>query len=117
MAGQLVTQVSAQIAAGDNALPLANEPIERPPFDAYVNVAINGSAAGLRAGVNIGGVNVFDDFQINAVNRFALVPDDLIVVNGLCPTGMQNRVRISNPTAGALTHFTYVQGGVFARNW
>jgi hypothetical protein len=107
MSGNLVFQDTLSIAAAGSAKPLAGEPLERPPFDAFVHCAINGSAAGLRASVTIGGVNNFDDLAVNALNRFPIMPDDLIVTNGLCPAGALNRIVLRNPTAGALIHFTY----------
>lgn len=116
MAGNLIYQDTAAIAAGATVSILAGEPVERPPFDAFVNIAINGSAAGLRSGVYVGGVAEFDDLAINALNRFPVLPDDIFVVNGACPAGQLNRIRITNPTAGALTHFTYAAATIQPRN-
>jgi hypothetical protein len=116
MAGSPVHQSSAAIAAAGSARPLSGDPIERLSFDGYVVVGINGSAAGLVAAITIGGVTEVDSMQVNALNRFPVLPDDLIVVNSLAPAGQLNRVFISNPTAGALTHFTFARASVFPYN-
>lgn len=109
----LVFQQSAAIAAAATALPLAGDPAERPPFDAFVIAGLNGSAAGLVASMWIGGRAEVDNLQVNALNRFVVTPDDLFIRNSLCPAMALNRIRITNPTAGPLTHFTFLACSAF----
>lgn len=113
---QYLFQDTAALAAAGNIQPLTGDPVSQPPFNAFVQMGINGSAAGLRAGVYVGGLSAFDNLAVNALNRFPVVPDDLIVTNGVCPRGAFNRVRITNPTAGALTWFLYVKAGLAPMN-
>jgi hypothetical protein len=108
----LVVQTSAAIAGGASATPFQNNPIERPDFNAYVSVGVNGSAAGLTCALWIGGRAEFDTYQVNALNRFPLIPDDIFVRDSMCPALRLNRLLITNPTAGALTHFTFARAGV-----
>lgn len=103
----LIFQGSAAIAAAATALPLAGDPAERPPFDAFCRFGCNGSAAGLRVSLWVGGRAEVDDYQINALNRFVVHPDDVFVRDSMCPAMALNRIAVRNPTAGALTHFTF----------
>ncbi len=112
MAGTLIHQTTASILAAGQRTPLAGDPVERPGFDAYCLAGVNGSAAGIVAVIMVGGVVEADNLQVNALNRFPVLPDDLILVNSLCPMGALNRVLLRNPTIGTLTDFTFFRAQI-----
>jgi len=67
-----------------------------------------GSAVGLNYSLLIGGESLLDDQEVNAQNRFPLIPDDFVVEGGGLP-GDRLIVRVRNTTAGAITAFTRVE--------
>lgn len=103
------------IAAGGESFPLANRTIEIPPASGYLEVAVEGSATGLVFDLIVGGQQVALAVGAGARNALPIVPDDLSVVNVEVFAGQRITLRISNPTAGALSAFIHVRLSSTAR--
>lgn len=74
------------------------------PYDAVVQFALCGSAAGLVADIYSGNDLVAEGYELNTQNRYPVVPDDVIgsdVAAALEPL----KIRVRNTTAGALDCF------------
>lgn len=102
-------QGSASIAAGavnDNVLQ--GSQFEFLPYNALLEFAINGSATGLVADVYSGQDTLAEAMAVPGVNRFGLYPDDFSL-NDVAAAGERLKVRIRNPTGGALTAFWTVR--------
>lgn len=67
-----------------------------------VRLAIQGSAAGLRCSLLVGGESFIQDQEIGSANRFPLLPDD-IAGEAAGFKGDRVVLQIRNTTAGALT--------------
>lgn len=103
------------IAAGGETYPLANRQVEIPPASGYLEVAVEGSATGLLYDVIVGGQQVALAVAAGARNALPLVPDDLAVLNVEVIAGQRITLRVSNPTAGALSGFVHVRLASTAR--
>lgn len=102
-------QQSAALAGGavvENVL--AGSQFEFLPYNAALQFAINGSAAGLLCDVYSGQDVLAERFQVNAINRFPIFPDDY-TLDDIAGAGERVKVRIENPTGGALTYFANVK--------
>jgi len=84
---------------------LAGQRYESPQFDCLGTIYGNGSAAGLRAELNVGGVSITPPIVVNASNRLPVVPDDLLVSEWECVGGSQVQVTVVNTTGGNLVFF------------
>lgn len=109
MAG-VVMQSSVSVGAGaTNENVVDQQRYERSPFDAYGDLYCAGSALGLTAELNVGGVSVTPPTQVNAQNRFPVVPDDVLTEDWEVPKGELIQVRVVNTTGGALTFFWRIE--------
>lgn len=98
-------QQSATLAAGavnDNLLQ--GSQFEFLPYDASLRFALNGSATGLVADVYSGQDVLSEQMGINALNRVPINPDDFLL-SDVAAAGERIKIRVRNPTAGALTVF------------
>lgn len=73
------------------------------PKSGRLGLAINGSAAGLRVQLTVGSDEVVTDSAVNAFNRSIETDKDFLVRGIPVSAGERVTLRISNPTAGALT--------------
>lgn len=71
------------------------------PFHAQVNLALNGSAAGLVADIYTGTDTLAEDMHVNAANRYPVNPDDYQLAD-IAAAGERLKVRVRNPTGGNL---------------
>lgn len=102
----LTMQSSTAIAAGQSVGTALNGQLyERPPFDAFGTLYVNGSAAGVFATLNVDGTAVSDEVQCNIQNRIPVVPDDLLLAGWEAPQGGLIQLKLRNNTVGALTAF------------
>jgi hypothetical protein len=102
-------QVSAVLAAGavvDNVL--TGSQFEYLPFNAALQFAVNGSAAGLVSDVYSGQDVLAERFQVNTINRFPVFPDDY-TLDDVAGAGERIKVRLENTTGGNLTYFVNVK--------
>lgn len=98
-------QNSVAIAAGaQNDNLLAGSQWEFLPFDASLAFALNGSATGLLADVYSGQDVLAENMALNALNRIPINPDDFLLTD-VAMGGERIKIRVRNPTAGALTVF------------
>jgi len=100
MQGQ--TSIAAN-SSTDNVL--TGQRFERAPWPALGSLSVNGSAAGLRAELNVGGQSVTPPVVCNTQNRSPVVPDDTLIDQWeVLPQGLI-QLTITNTTGGALTAF------------
>lgn len=98
-------QSSATLAAGavvDNLL--SGSQFEFLPYDAALSFAVNGSATGLLSDVYSGQDVLAENFSVNSANRVPINPDDFLLQD-VAAAGERIKIRVRNPTAGALTVF------------
>jgi hypothetical protein len=101
----MLIQGSAALAAGaviENAF--AGSQFEYLPRNSVLRFAINGSAAGLLADAYSGQDILTESMQVNSANRFPVNPDDFIL-DDVAAAGERIKLKIRNPTDGALTAF------------
>ncbi len=104
-----VIQVSGSIAANaTNDNVLQGSQFEFLPYNALLEFAINGSAAGLVMDCYSGQDALCESAAVPGVNRFGLYPDDFNLQD-VAAAGERIKVRLRNTTGGALTHFTTVR--------
>lgn len=104
----IVTMQNQVAVAANTTNPnvLTGQRYERAPFQAGVgNLFCCGSAAGLTAELNVGGVSVTPPTVVNTQNRLPVVPDDILVSEWECMNGQLLQVTVVNTTGGALTFF------------
>jgi len=104
----IVTMQGQNAVAANTTNPnvLTGQRYERSPFQAGVgNLYCTGSAAGLTAELNIGGVSITPPTVVNIQNRLPVVPDDILTTNWEVLEGRLLQVTVVNTTAGALTFF------------
>lgn len=79
---------------------------ERAPFPYQIGqLFATGSAAGLSAELNVGGVSVTPPVVINTGNRVPVVPDDLVLENFEAGGGQLIQLTATNSTGGALDFY------------
>lgn len=100
MQGQ--TSVAAN-STTDNVL--TGQRYERAPWPALGALYVNGSAAGLRAELNVGGQSITPPVVCNTQNRSPVVPDDVLIDQWEVMPNALLQLTISNTTGGALTAF------------
>jgi len=101
---KLLMQGTTTVAAnGTVNNVLAGEKYERPPGNAKGTLYLTGSATGLEAAINVGGVAVSDTVTVNAQNRTPQVPDDLLIDDWDAIINSLIQLTLFNTTAGALT--------------
>lgn len=109
-----VHRSTASIAAGGNATPLSGDPCERLTQQCFVEMSVTGGS-GLLVSYTVSGrvFNVGNPVIVGTT--FPTIPDQLDIVDAVYQGG-QNRIFISNPTAGALSYWAYAQAGTIARS-
>lgn len=99
-------QGSAAIAAGaTNSNLLSGQRFERAPGNAYGSLFVTGSALGLTCELNVGGRSITPPTDVNAQNRFPVVPDDVLTASWEAVGGELIQVTAVNTTSGSLTLF------------
>jgi hypothetical protein len=102
---QVVMQGTNSVAANSTINNvLTGEKYERAPANAYGFAYNTGSATGLLASLNVGGVAVSDTVNVGAANRTPLVPDDMLVGGWEAGEGDLIQLQVENTTGGALTY-------------
>ncbi len=104
-------QMSDTLSVPANTLSanvLAGQLYEFATRASKVTVLATASATGVRVTFNTGGDQIVDDQLISAANRFPVVPDDIVVSDGVRP-GERLVLRFRNTTAGALIVFWTIQ--------
>jgi hypothetical protein len=102
-------QFTGSLAAGAT-LPnvLAGSTFEFLSYDAAVQFAVIGSAAGLVATVQSGADVLMEESPISTANRFGIFPDDF-PLSDVAAGGERLKVLLRNTSAGALTYFVTVR--------
>lgn len=88
---------------------LTGQRYERAPFPCVGALYVNGSAAGLQAELNVGGVSITPPIVCNTVNRSPVVPDDMLIDNWEALPNALLQLSVTNTTAGPLTAFWRVE--------
>ena len=100
----IVFQENVSLAAGqtiNNALEQSR--LVQSPMDGFLSLAINGSAVGLRVQMIVGSDEVVTDSAVNGFNRSIEEDKDFLLRRIGTRAGERVTLKISNPTAGALT--------------
>jgi hypothetical protein len=98
-------QGSASLAANttiDNVL--SGSQFEFLPYNARLDFAVNGSAAGMVTDIYSGQDVLCEALSVNSANRFPIRPDDFLLTD-VAAGGERIKIRIRNTTGGALTYF------------
>lgn len=96
-------QGSVSVAAGaTNDNVIAGSQFEFLPYNAFLEFGLNGSAAGLLADVYSGQDVLGEGLALTAQNRIPVYPDDFNL-NDVAAAGERIKLRVRNPTGGALT--------------
>jgi len=102
---KVVMQDSVSVPANTKiANVLAGLKYDRAPGNAFGFCYNTGSATGLKAELNVGGLAVSDTINVGAANRTPVVPDDLLIDGWKAPKGALIQLGVENTTAGALTY-------------
>lgn len=110
MRNALSKQLSLAVAANATVPSLfGSTRFEYAQASGYLNLFLNGSALGLTFRIIIGSNEIGESSQINAQNRFPVVPDDLSVGGIWVQQGQRITVEVSNTTGGALTVFARIE--------
>lgn len=110
MPNMLAKQLSASVAANTtNPSLFGSTRFEYAPRPGFINIYVNGSAAGLTARLLIGSEEVVESSQVNTQNRFPVVPDDLLFGGIAVQAGQRITLEVSNTTGGALTVFARME--------
>jgi hypothetical protein len=107
---KFMMQGSTAVAAGvttDNVI--SGQRYESPQFNCEGTLYLTGSAAGLKAELNVGGVSITPPITVNANNRVPIVPDDLCVDGWEVAAGSLIQLSITNTTAGSLTSYWKIE--------
>jgi hypothetical protein len=71
-----------------------------------IELFATGSAVGLSHSLFVGNDNPIENSQVNAQNRFPVVPDDLVNTDVIeAGASEQLQLAVTNATGGALTYF------------
>ena len=104
---QKITAVAANTTISN---VLQGERFERGPHVIGIGALMCcGSAAGLTAELNVGGVSITPPTSVNTQNRYPIVPDDLLAANWEVPKGELIQLTVVNTTGGALNFFWRVE--------
>ena len=87
---------------------ISGSQFEFAPYNASVDISLNGSAAGLVGDVSTGQDLVSENMALSPVNRFGIIPDDY-TVQDVVRAGERIKLRVRNTTGGALTVFFSVR--------
>lgn len=88
---------------------ITGQRFERAPWPAVGQLYVNGSAAGLKAELNVNGQSITPPVTCNIQNRVPVVPDDLLVdYFEVLPNGLL-QLSITNTTGAALTAYWRIQ--------
>lgn len=93
---QVVMQSSTVFgAAGTVENALTGQRYERPPFNSFGDLYVNGSAINLLTSeLNVNGASITPATNVNGQNRLPVVPDDLLVGNWPCRRGGLIQLRL-----------------------
>lgn len=104
-------QGSVSVAANATTTnQLAGLQYEFLPANAQVVLSCTASLTGMNVSFLAGGVTLIDDQAIGLLNRFPVIPDD-IITQEFIPQGARLLLRFRNTTGGAVTAFWRVDVG------
>lgn len=102
-------QGEVSVAAGaTNDNVIAGSQYEYLPYNAFLQFGVNGSATGLLADIYSGQDVIAENIALNALNRTPIYPDDF-PLDDVAGGGERIKIRVRNPTGGALTAFFAVK--------
>jgi hypothetical protein len=80
---------------------ISGSQFEFAPYNASVEIALVGAAAGLVADVSTGQDLVAEAYLISSANRFPIMPDDFLIQD-VVRQGERIKMRVRNTTAAAI---------------
>lgn len=78
------------------------------PWNAAINIGLNGSATGLVATINSGSDTVLEEAPVNVSTAFPVIPDDMFAQD-VAAGGERLVIKVRNTTGGALTLRSLIQ--------
>ena len=78
------------------------------PWNAAINIGLNGSATGLVATINSGSDTVLEEAPVNVSTNFPIIPDDMFAQD-VAAGGERLVIKVRNTTGGALILRSLVQ--------
>lgn len=78
------------------------------PWNAAINIGLNGSATGLVATINSGSDTVLEEAPVNVSTAFPVIPDDMFAQD-VAAAGERLVIKVRNTTGGALTLRSLIQ--------
>jgi hypothetical protein len=78
------------------------------PWNAAINIGLNGSATGLVATINSGSDTVLEEAPVNVSTAFPVIPDDMFAQD-VAAGGERLVIKIRNTTGGALVLRSLIQ--------
>jgi hypothetical protein len=78
------------------------------PWNAAINIGLNGSATGLVATINSGSDTVLEESPVNVSANFPVIPDDMFAQD-VAAGGERLVVKVRNTTGGALVLRSLIQ--------
>lgn len=78
------------------------------PYNAAINIGLNGSATGLVATINSGSDTVLEEAPVNVSTAFPVIPDDMFAQD-VAAGGERLVIKVRNTTGGALTLRSLIQ--------
>lgn len=106
-------QVTGSVAAGaTNDNVLQGSQFEFMPYNAQLEFGVVGSATGLLADAYSGSDILCESMAVSTANRFPVYPDDYPLTD-IAAAGERVKVRMRNPTGGALTYFVALRVSPF----
>ena len=78
------------------------------PWNAAINMGLNGSATGLVATINSGSDTILEEAPINVSTAFPIIPDDMFAQD-VAAAGERLVIKVRNTTGGALVVRSLIQ--------
>jgi len=100
---------NAIAANTSNPNVLTGQRYERAPANCYGALYLTGSAIGLTAELNCGGISITPPVGVNIQNRYPVVPDDVLIDGWEIINGKLIQLTVTNTTGGALNVFWRVE--------
>jgi len=104
----IVERATASLAAGASATPFAGRPINFAPWNGYFELGVGGGA-GLTYDLTIGGQAVATGVPAQVLTTYPSVPSQLELQDDKVWAGANVSLRVNNPTAAAVTYWSYAR--------
>lgn len=104
----IVERATASLAAGATASVLVGTQLAQAPFNGYLEIGAGGGNL-LQATIIAGGQAIANGMPTKTLTTFPTLPGELDIQDEKVWAGTPIILKIYNPTAGALSYWTYVR--------